>query len=389
MKIKSITIALLSLVLLISLSATSLFVSADEIDSSDAEIIINAKSAVLADSTGQNIFFEQNANDRRPIASMVKIMTLNIIFDEIMGEKLSLSEEVVASENASSMGGSQAFLDAHNSYVVDELIKSIIVASANDSCVALAERISFSVDNFVCLMNDIAIEYGMHDTNFVNCTGLPAVGQYSTAHDVAIMFGKLIGHSEFYEYAGEWMYNFAHPSGRTTTLTNTNKLIRHYEGCDGGKTGFTNEAMSCLSATAVRGDTRLISIVMGADSSKVRNAEICKLFDYGFANWKSTRIINNELQLEDKVSVPNSKEKYITVRPAENYDYYVNSNEDNEYEISTTLYSNYPPINVGDKVGELVVIKNGEKIVAVPLIADESASKIEYTDIITDLIAKW
>ena len=199
-----------------------------------------AKAAVLMDAESGTIITEKNPTERVPIASMVKIMTLNIAFEEIEAGRLGYDDDVTASEYATSMGGSQAFLDTGSTYKVGELIKSIVVASANDSCVAIAEHISGSVPAFVERMNSTAGAWGMENTNFVNCTGLPAPNGYSSAGDAAIMFRRLIGHKDFFEFANVWMFDFVHPSGRVTQLSNTNKLVRFYEGCDGGKTGFTS-----------------------------------------------------------------------------------------------------------------------------------------------------
>lgn len=387
MKNKLGLIIILLIIIMMTLS-TATIVSASEVAGSE-NIEIQAVSAILTDYSGSTVFYEQDADTRVPIASMVKIMTLNVIFDEIGEGRLDIGEDITASENASSMGGSQAFLDANNVYKADELIKSIIVASANDSCVAMAERISFSVDNFVVRMNETAAEFGLLNTNFVNCTGLPETGQYSTARDVAVMFGKLIENEQFFGYAGEWMYDFQHPSGRTTSLTNTNKLIRFYEGCDGGKTGFTNEAKSCLAATAIKNGTRYISVVVGAENSKSRNSSVCKLFDYGFAGWKSTKVIDSSVNLDSAIEITNSNEKFITVAPAEDYFSYINVGSTPEFTHEIVINYDKLPIISGDLVGEVVVSDGDSVLATVPLVATSPATEMGYTDIIFDLIAKW
>lgn len=178
-----------------------------------AEAKYNAKSIILLEPISGTVMLASNERAHYPIASMVKIMTLLLTFEEIESGNLRIDEKITASENAGSMGGSQAFLDANSEYECDQLIKSIVVASANDSCVAMAERISGSVENFVDKMNARASELGMTDTVFVNCTGLPAVGQYSCAADVAKMFAQLIKHKAYYDYSKVWMFDFLHPSG--------------------------------------------------------------------------------------------------------------------------------------------------------------------------------
>ena len=251
-----------------------------------ANLSVSSKEAILMSEDGQ-VLFECNATEKRPIASMTKIMTLLRVYDAIDSGKVSLNDDVVASSRAASMGGSQVFLDANASYKLENLIKSIVVCSANDSCVAVAEYIDGSVENFVSKMNDKAKELGLVATHFENCTGLPAVSQYSCAKDVAVMLSKLIEHPHYFTCANIWMEDFLHPSGRVTGMTNTNKLIRFYDGCDGGKTGYTSEAQHCLAATAKRGDTRVVAVVVGAPDSKTRFKEVSDMFNYAFANYES------------------------------------------------------------------------------------------------------
>lgn len=247
---------------------------------------VSAKEAILTTCDGQ-VLFEKNSTEKRPIASMTKIMTLCCIYDGVESGKISLDDDVQVSARAASMGGSQVFLEAGGIYKAEQLAKSIIVCSANDSCVAMAEHLCGSVESFVAQMNDKAKEWGLVATHFENCTGLPHVSQFSCAKDVAVMLSKLMRYPHYFECARIWMEDFVHPSGRVTGMTNTNKLVRFYEGCDGGKTGFTSEAMHCLAATAKRGDTRVIAVVVGAESSKTRFREVSGMFDFAFANYQN------------------------------------------------------------------------------------------------------
>ena len=247
---------------------------------------ITAKEAILVSEDGQ-ILFEKNSREHRPIASMTKIMTLLCVYDAVDEGKISLEDNVCVSERAAGMGGSQVFLQANGVYKVADLVKSVIVCSANDSCVALAEHISGSVEGFVKSMNDKATALGLADTHFDNCTGLPAVSQFSCAADVAVMMGKLVTHPHYFECAHIWTEDFEHPGGRVTGMTNTNKLVRFYQGCDGGKTGYTGEAKHCLSATACRNGMRVIAVVVGADDSKTRFKEVSDMFNYAFANYEN------------------------------------------------------------------------------------------------------
>ena len=344
-------------------------------------------SAILIEAGTGKVLYEKNAREHRPIASMVKIMTLLLTFENIQRGELSLSDEITVSENAASMGGSQAFLDAHETYCVGELVKSAVVASANDSCVALAETVSGSVEGFVTEMNERARELGMEDTVFVNCTGLPAEGQYSCARDAAVMFRELIKHEEFFGYSGIWMFDFHHPSGRDTVLTNTNKLIRAYEGCDGGKTGFTNEAMYCLSATAMRNGMRLIGVITGAPTAKKRNAEMCSLFDYGFANWSVKQVIFKGAEIDGRVEVPSSKEGSTGVAPASDGYYLSERGKDEEVTLSYTLNEvGALPLPRGSVVGKITATAGGEIVAESDLVTTSDLTEKSYLDIVGDLL---
>jgi D-alanyl-D-alanine carboxypeptidase (penicillin-binding protein 5/6) len=350
---------------------------------------VDAESGLLMDAQSGTVVFEQNARKRLPIASMVKIMTLLITFEEIENGKMNVDADIVASETAASMGGSQAFLDANAAYKTGELIKSIIVASANDSCVAVAEAVCGSVSGFVDRMNEKAAALALADTRFVNCTGLPAPDQYSCAYDVGVMSREMLKHPLFFDYSAIWMFDFKHPSGRVTALTNTNKLIRAYEGCDGGKTGFTNEAKYCLSATAKRGATRLISVVMGAESSKIRNAQNAKLFNYGFANYETRRLVENGVGSGADHAVLRGKQATVKGVPASDLSVFVKKNTPAELSISEDVGELTAPVAEGQVIGKLRVFLGGEPVGEADLIAANAVGRLTYLDIVDGFIDKW
>lgn len=385
MKKKLLILISLSLVLVISLS----YFGVVQVKAETTALSINAKSSLLMDFSTGKIVHEQNSFERLPIASMVKIMTLLLCFEQIDSGNLSFDTKIIASANATSMGGSQAFLDTNAEYKTDELLKSIIVASANDSCVAMAEHISGSVDGFVTKMNEKSESLGLKDTYYVNCTGLPAANQYSCANDVAIMTRELIKHKDFFEFSKVWMFDFAHPSGRITQLTNTNKLIRAYEGCDGGKTGFTNEALSCLSATAKRGETRFISVVIGAKDSKTRNGEIAKLLNYGFANFETKQIVFKNQNLPDEIKVNGGKQKTITIKTNDDYFYFVKKGAKPDIKITTEINKLSAPIKQDDIIGKMIIEIDGQSVGEVSLSSNDDVKKISYMDIIDDMIMGW
>ena len=255
----------------------------------DSNIELETPSAVLMEGSTGTVIYQKNKDKRLPPASITKIMTLLLIFEAIDKGLIKLTDDVTVSEHAASMGGSQVYLEPNEIQDVDTLIKCISIASANDASVALAEHIAGSHEEFVFKMNERAKELGMDNSNFVNCTGLDDDNHYSTANDVAIMSRELITkHPEISKYSLVWMDTFVHETrkGRTEFgLTNTNKLIKSYNGITGLKTGSTSLAKYCLSATARRDNMDLIAVIMAAPDTKTRFAEASKLLNYGFSNY--------------------------------------------------------------------------------------------------------
>ncbi len=316
-----------------------------------------SRSAYLVDYNTGAVLFERNADAKYPIASMVKIMTLNLVFDEINSGNLTFDEKITISENASGMGGSQMFLDTGLEYTVSDLVKGVTVVSANDASVALAERIAGSVDEFISIMNDKAKELDMQNTRFVNVTGLPQEGQYSTAKDVTKMMKNLLKNPKYYDFSQIYLEDYTHPDGRMTTLTNTNKLVRFYKGCDGGKTGFTNDAMFCLSATAIKKDTRVIATVLGAPSSKERNKEITELFNYAFANYSTTKIFEKNKPIEAEINIKGAKNETIPLTVDKDVCALVKKGNSQDFEVVFELNDNLKaPLTKGQEVGKVRLV---------------------------------
>lgn len=346
------------------------------------EFSAEGKSAYLADAATGTVLYAKNENERLPIASMVKIMTALLTLEAIDGGELSLEEDVYVSENAAAMGGSQIFLDAGTKHKAGDLLKSVIVASANDSCVALAERISGSVEGFVGDMNARAAELGMADTNFVNCTGLPAAEGFSTAKDVSAMFREVIKHPLYFDYAGVWLEDYVHPGGRTTSMTNTNKLVKFYNGCDGGKTGFTSEAKFCLSATAERDGLRTVAVVIGADSSKGRFNAVSTMFNYAFGNFRSQKFVAAGESVGD-VRVSGGKERRVDVTVSEDVTVLVPRNDKSEAELRIELPDRIKaPVKAGDAVGKGYVVREGNIEREFDLVAARDVERASLWDLI-------
>lgn len=348
-------------------------------------VAITAREGILVSEDGQ-VLQEHNALEKRPIASMTKIMTLLCIYDAIDNGKISLDDTVIVSSRAAGMGGSQVFLEANGAYKVNELVKSIIVCSANDSCVAMAEHVSGSVESFVEMMNSKCREYGLVATHFENCTGLPAVSQFSCAKDVAQMFLRLIKRPHYFSCANIWMEDFVHPSGRVTGMTNTNKLVRFYQGCDGGKTGYTCEAQHCLAATAKRGDTRVVAVIIGAKDSKTRFKEVSDMFNYAFANYQSNVLMS--ASDSQKVAVDGGKQKSVEVAPAEKLVAF-GKKGDCDYTLQVDLPQTIQaPILKGDVVGQAhSVDENGVIVKSVDLVAQCDVQAKTYWDYVKEIVA--
>ncbi|MDE7162971.1 MAG: D-alanyl-D-alanine carboxypeptidase [Clostridia bacterium] len=349
----------------------------------------NCKSAYLCDYNSGECIYKENETARLPIASVCKVMTLTLCFDAIQSGKLSLDDKISVSERAAGMGGSQVFLQTGLTYQLSDLIKSIIVCSANDSCVAVSESISGSEEGFVALMNKRAEELGCTDTLFANCTGLPKETQYSCAKDVAIMFSNLIKNEEYFKYSQIWLEDFNHPDSRTTSMTNTNKLIRKYDACDGGKTGFTNQAGFCLASTAKKDSMRLVSVVLGASSSDDRFKSAINMFDYGFANYKNRVVLDKDVNLSDKFAVDCSKKQAISVKPARSSYVFSAADSTPEIERNVIAYEIKAPVKKGDVVGKIEVYKDGVLCDTVDLVAAEDADKATYGDFFKKVAKGW
>ena len=354
-----------------------------------SEVDITSKSAALVDYSSGTILFEKNATEHLPIASMVKMMTILLTLEEF--EKGNLTEDtmITTTENASGMGGSQVFIDPYVEYTAGDLLKSVIVASGNDASVALAEHISGSEQTFVKKMNEKAKELGMNDTNYVNCTGLPAPEQYSCAKDCAIVLKQVCGYDLYHKYSTIWMDELVHPSGRKTELVNTNRLVRYYEGCEGGKTGSTNEAGCCLSASAKRGDMRLISVIIGASNSQTRFNECSKLFNYGFANFENHSILDPNTSISN-LPVNKGKIENVDVFACEGYSVVTRKGSDDNYNVEYELPKKInAPTKEGDVVGKAIISKEGQVISEIDVIVKTSIDKLSYVDCVDKIISKW
>lgn len=345
----------------------------------NAELAVNAKSAIMIEESTGKVLFENNADERRAPASMTKVMTLLLIMEHIESGKIKLSDKVMITENAASMGGSQVFLEAGTEMTVDELIKAICIASGNDAAVALSEYIAGSEEKFVELMNKRAKELGMKNTTYENPHGLDSENHLTSARDMAIVARELVKHKKVLEYSSTYEEYLKKPDGSSTWMVNTNKLIRYYSGLDGLKTGFTETAGYCLTATANKNNMRLISVVMGEESSEVRNKETVELLNYGFANYKKNVVIKNNTDL-GTIEIKNGKKQVVNLKLVTDAVDLSDKNEEGNYDKKIKLNEVKAPIKVGDIVGKLDLYKNGKKINSFDVTVKEDVKKANYFD---------
>ncbi len=368
---------------LIAAKPTAMAVRADE------ALAPICKSAYLCDYESGTQIYSKNETERLPIASMCKIMTLLLSFEAVDSGALDYGEMITVSENASGMGGSQVFLGTNLSYRADELMKTVAVCSANDSCVALAERIGGSESAFIERMNERAKELGAENTLFANCTGLPKEPQYSCAKDVSVMLRELLKHQKYYEFSRVWLEDFSHPDGRTTQITNTNKLIRFYDGCDGGKTGFTNEAGFCLAATAKRGDMRIVSVMIGAENSKQRFADTTAMLNYSFNQYETKRVLEaGELDVTARIS--GSRVKTLPVIAENPLSVFRKKGTKDNYQVEYILDGEIKaPVKSGDEIGTAVLYVDGTEVRKTRLLAGADADRYSWWDAVREGAEHW
>lgn len=322
-----------------------------------------SKSAILIEQDTGTILFNKNPHEKLPPASMTKLMTLLLIMEAIDKEKLSTDEMIRISENASSMGGSQIFLDTGDEMSVEDLLKGVAIASANDASVALAERISGSEEAFVKEMNKKLEVLGLENSKFQNSSGLPAENHYSTAYDMAVIARELLKYEMITEYTSIYEDYLRKGEKNEFWLVNTNKLVRFHPDVDGLKTGYTSEAKYCLTATAKQDDMRVVAVVLGYDSSKERNAAVSSMIDYAFNHFETKSIFNkgDKISEIDYLKAKNKTTDVVTSEPVSTLHV-----KGEELENLTTEYELFEdislPIKVGDVIGKLK-IKNGEELI--------------------------
>ncbi len=351
------------------------------------DLLENAKAGLLMDVGSGTIIYEKNINEKLAVASMTKMMGMILVMEALEDGSLRLDEKVKASKNAAGMGGSQIWLEEGEEISVLDLIKGIMMASANDGIVCMAERIGGSEKNFVDMMNKKAKELGLKNTHFVNPTGLDEDNHYSTAYDMAVIARELLSHEEILKYTSIYEDYLRKGTSREFWLVNTNKLIASYKGADGLKTGMTDNAGYCMAVTAKRNGMRLLAIVLGEKEGKVRNKETAELLDYGFNLYEVTTIKKKgEVLGSIKIDKANQKEIEIIA----NDDVTIlkkKSDKKQEYKSSVELNSLKLPINKGDAIGKLIVRDQvGNKIDEVTITVNSDIKKDNFVNILMKII---
>ncbi|WP_194241261.1 D-alanyl-D-alanine carboxypeptidase family protein [Bacillus fonticola] len=339
----------------------------------------NAKSALLIERDSGQVLFQKNQHDRLPPASMTKIMTMLLIMEALDSGKITLDETVTASEHAASMGGSQIFLEPGEEMTVEEMLKGIAIGSGNDASVAMAEHIAGSEEAFVDMMNEKVKELGLKDTNFVNPTGLSAENHYSSAYDMGMMAKELLKYDKITEFTGVYEDYLRQDSEKKFWLVNTNKLVKFYKGVDGVKTGFTQEAKYCLTATAEKNGMRVIAVVFGAPTPKDRNAQVTAMLDHAYAQYKTSPLFEKDEVLA-QLRVSKSEQKRVDVTTSEPISILTKKGENTDGFTHEVMLDDSvkAPMKKGDTVGTLQV-KNGDKVVSEsPVVLKEDVEKASW-----------
>ena len=342
----------------------------------------SAKSSIMIEASTGEILYSNNSNERLAPASMTKIMSLILIMENIEKGNLNWNDIVVVSKNASSMGGSQIFLETNEMMSVEDLVKGICIASGNDATVALAERIAGTESAFVGLMNKKAKELGLKNTNFVNSTGLDAENHYSTASDMAVMAKELIRHEKILEFSSIYEDYLRKDTSNSFWLVNTNKLVRYYSYIDGLKTGYTGDAGYCLTATGKKNGMRLITVVMNEDTIDNRAKDTIAMMDYGFSMYSLDNVLKKD-EVLGSIKVNLGKKEYINVVSSVPITV-LNNNQKDKRKITYDVLNKEitAPVKVGDEVGKINVYEDGNFMYSVPLTVSEDVQKANVLVII-------
>ncbi len=336
---------------------------------------LTAPAAILIEPNTKKVLYEHNSHEKRPCASITKVMTLLLVMEAIEEGKIAYDDMVTASARAASMGGSDIWLEEGEQMTVDDMIKATAVASANDASVALAEHICGTEEEFVNKMNQRAKELGMNDTVFKNCNGLDEDGHVTSAYDVAVMSAELIKHEKIFEYTSIWMDDLR---GGKTQIVNTNKLLKTYKGITGLKTGTTDDAGCCMSASAKRDGLSLIAVVLGCNTGTERFKDSATLLDYGFANYKY-QLLSSPDEISKEIEVKGGMDKNIQLAYDIQGGFVLSKGSENNLDYKITLPEFLEaPVKAGDKVGKVTYTSGGEELASFDIVAKNETEEINF-----------
>lgn len=351
---------------------------------------LTSPAAILAETSTGTIIFEKNADEKREVASITKLMTALLVLEAIDRGDVKLSDSVQVSQNAAAMKGSQALLDANAVYPLEDLLRTTIMASANDSAVALSEYLCGSEEAFVSRMNARAQELGMTNTHYVNCTGYPQDGQYTTARDVCTLCCEVAKHPAYTTYSSVWIDKLTHPGGRVTDLTNTNRLVRFYQACDGFKTGSTDAAKYCLAATAEKNGMRLVAIVLGTPVSQTRFDEARAMLDYGFANYQRIAVANKGDLLGERLPVRGGAADTVELALGGGLSMLLKNGQQSGLKLELALPEHADaPIARGDVLGMVNVLLDGQVIAKLNCVAAADVPRPGYIEGLYRIWNNW
>ena len=351
---------------------------------------LTSPAAILAETSTGAVIFEKNADEKREVASITKLMTALLVLEALDRGEIRLDDSVQVSRNAAAMKGSQALLDANAAYTLEDLLRTTIMASANDSAVALAEYLCGSEEAFVSRMNARAKELGMDSTCYVNCTGYPQQGQYTTARDVATLCCEVARYPRYTQYSSVWIDKLTHPGGRVTDLTNTNRLVRFYQGCDGFKTGSTDAAKYCLAATAEKNGMRLVAIVLGTPVSQTRFDEARSMLDYGFANYQRAAVANKGDLLGERLPVHGGAADTVELALGSGLSMLLKNGQQSALKLELALPDYVDaPVQQGDVLGMVNVLLEGRVVAKLSCVAATDVPRPGFIEGLYRVLNNW
>jgi D-alanyl-D-alanine carboxypeptidase (penicillin-binding protein 5/6) len=354
------------------------------------ELSLDVKSYILMDVQTGSVLSEKDADKVLPSANVIKTMALLLFMESLDESKLKLTDNVTISQNAHKKGGTTVFLDGGKSYKAGDLLKAVIVCSANDACTALAEHLAGTEDEFVKSMNDKAKTLGLKNTKFVNTTGIDTDGQVTTARDMAVISCALTKHAQFFKWSSIYIEDFVHEGGRTTQMVNYNKLVRFYEGCDGIKTGSSSVAGYCISATVKKSGTRLVYVGLGSKNSDTRFEAAKKALDYGFSNFVSKSIVKMDAVIKEGIPVAKGDKSMVDAYAASDFSILVPKGKENSIKKEIVMDENLKaPLEKGQVIGKITVTLDGNVIGSVDLITKQPVMELEFLSAMQKILYWW